>query len=1027
MKKFCYLLIALLAAASLFAGCKKDKTDEGTDVNVAATVSQSSLIDAIASMYSAWEENTTIPASIIVDGKTLTLAQYQYAMCQLLINLTSGTASGNMDVLSYKEAEHPDRDSYDKETIAVTNGPANSYETGATEDLVSIAKRMLAAMKEKGQVPNQTLFMREAAIAFSTNRATICIARAIAEYKATGKFPTSVTSEYLSAAATLKGFAQQLVSYLDVWDKTIGTVDADGSHCTANKNPWKDVHFIPIPYSGGYQDGTMYSEQYQPYHTITVDGVEYTASQCWEIALKGILDLVTKEGSALSQTERNTTVHTLADGKSLSEPIPSLDDWATWGTTPWYEKADDPSAINLSASAPCNLAFLQKVIPWFLTRSSQLGRIGNFQTFGDSDGTLKLSPYQGNFSSMRMFLIAVRFYKYLLDNNITDKVYTAVKDVNFDYDLYGVKMPDAELLTTSVSVNAAGEAVEAKFNSTATWTATADAAWIHVTPASGSAANGVTLSITADANTGEARTGNVTIKAGETTLTIPVTQEKYVAPTGSTLKDFATEFVKCLPVWTATVGTVDACSIHCTANKNAFENVHFLPIGEPTGNPYGTSGNQYDPKYTVWTMTVGGVTYTSAQAWEIAIKGLMNMVTSEGEAGLAAMDDRNKAFTLADNKGLDQAIPSNTAGCAWGKTPWYEGDNSGNVLVTYNGAEIKEVGLDFLVKLCAWHEVRAFIKTSGNTSPLGYIGNFQQFGTTSSYLILDGYSGQICSMRELLILARLYKSLLDNNVTSNVYTYLKDKKFDFDLYGQNVSSTDPKSIKAFAQQYVTILDVWQKTTGTINMLTGETLAEDRDKTVDVANAHYVPSTTTISVNGKTYNTADMLETAERSYLLVRGYDGTATNVSGAGKFTALTTPAQMSTTEAPATHNYVWQAQCFNEIGSTIGGVETKNGGHLMMGNAATSDGKPSSVKLDILDNFAQRHINWGITHNGDISNMCGYVGNRLAGYYGCFCAQRALVTYAFFFKYMLDNNLEDAKSISADTVFRSEEFGDEK
>ena len=38
-------------------------------------------------------------------------------------------------------------------------------------------------------------------------------------------------------------------------------------------------------------------------------------------------------------------------------------------------------------------------------------------------------------------------------------------------------------------------------------------------------------------------------------------------------------------------------------------------------------------------------------------------------------------------------------------------------------------------------------------------------------------------MRELLILMRVYKYLLDNNIDSNVYSAIKDKRFDFDLYG----------------------------------------------------------------------------------------------------------------------------------------------------------------------------------------------------------------------------------------------------
>lgn len=803
-------------------------------------------------------------------------------------------------------------------------------------------------------------------------------------------------------------------------------MDADGSHCTSNGSVWKDVHFIPLPYSGGYNDGTMYSDKYLPYHTITVDGVEYDAAQCWEIALKGILDLVTVEGSLVPQTERNTTVHNLGDGKALNEPIPSLDDWATWGSYPWYEKAGDPCAINFSASNPCNLVFLQKVIPWFLARAPQLGKIGNFQTFGDDTGsTLVLPPYEGNMSSMRMFLIAARFYKHLLDNNINDKVYTAMKDVNIDYDLYGVKLPDAELTTTELSMSAAGDTKEASFTASAFWTITTDVSWLHVDPASGAAGATIVIKVTAEANTGEERVGNVTIKAGDTELTIPVTQEKYVAPTGATLKDFAKEFVKGLDVWTTTVGKVDANGKHCTDNGNAWENVHFIPIGATTGNSYGTDGNQYDPKYTVWTLKVGDAEYTSAQAWDIAIRGLLNMVTSEGEAGLSAMDDRNKAFTFADNAGFNSAIPSASAGCIWGTYPWYEEDDT-HTTVTYNGAAVSEVGLDFMVKVGAWHLVRAFVKTSGNANPLGKIGNYQEFGTASNTLILSGYEGYICPMRELLVLARIYKSLLDNNVDSNVYTYLKDKKFDFDLFGKGVDAEDPNAIKAFAKQYVTILDVWEKTTGTINMLTGETLSDDRDKSVDVENAHYVPSTTTITVNGKTYNTADMLEAAERSYILMRGLDGNSTT-AGKGTFPATDTQSKMSSTTVPSTHSYAFQVASFNEAGTTTAGATTGNGGHLRMGSAATADGAACSVKLDILDNFAQRHVNYGITRNGVISNMCGYAASQLAGYYGCFCAQRALVTYAFFFKYMLDNNLEDATGISADTVFRSEEFGDEK
>ena len=151
------------------------------------------------------------------------------------------------------------------------------------------------------------------------------------------------------------------------------------------------------------------------------------------------------------------------------------------------------------------------------------------------------------------------------------------------------------------------------------------------------------------------------------------------------------------------------------------------------------------------------------------------MTTSEGEAALATMADRNQAFTFADNAGMDAPMPSASPQCKWGALPWYEGDNSGNHLVTYNGQEIEEVGLDFIIKCGAWHVVRGLIKTPGNPNPLNAIGNSRSSNLSYQHVGPEGYEGQICPMRELLIMARMYKSLLDNNIESNVYTYLKDK------------------------------------------------------------------------------------------------------------------------------------------------------------------------------------------------------------------------------------------------------------
>ncbi|MBR4519100.1 MAG: SusE domain-containing protein, partial [Victivallales bacterium] len=220
------------------------------------------------------------------------------------------------------------------------------------------------------------------------------------------------------------------------------------------------------------------------------------------------------------------------------------------------------------------------------------------------------------------------------------------------------------------------------------------------------------------------------------------------------------------------------------------------------------------------------------------------------------------------------------------------------------------------------------------------------------------------------------------------------------------------TIADFAKEYVKILDVWENTTGTIDMLKGENYSGGE---WNVTGAHYVPDATTITVGDKSYNTADMFETALRSYLLVRGYNGLETEKYGKGSIPALDGGAQaMSTTDVPETHGYYWGQSPYNE---TPG-----NGGHFVMGTKDNNE--HCKIMLDALDNWAMRSLNY--QHGQAITNLCGYSGGQLSGYYGCFCSKRALLTYAFFFKYMLENQLDKADAIPAETIFRTELFGDE-
>lgn len=763
MKTFKLMAIAAWTLLLCVSACKQaeDKTPDDEGVKITGTFTRSALVDAISGMYSEWEGTTTIPQNLTIGGKVLSFSEYVWAEAELLKSLVSGNTS-DIIVKNPKTATKPNLDSYDAESIKIKDGGKDGK--GQAEDLFNIANRIIEEAKVKGQLRNQIIFYRGSeAIAFSLNRAVVTMARAISIFKSKGSLPEMVSTEYLSASATLKGFAEQFVTYLDVWENTIGTVSADGSHCSDNNTAWENVHFIPIPYSGGYYDGKdQYDPKYQPYHTISVGGVTYTSNQCWQIALKGILDLITKEGSALKQTQRNVTVHTLGNGSSLNQAIPTFDEWAVWGKYPWYEKADDPGVIKKGDKElqTANLEFLLKLIPWHLTRSSQLGAIGNYQLFGtDPAGSLVLPPYSGNISPMRELLIAARFYKYLLDKNITQNVYDAMKDVEISADLYGRSPEKISISKSELSFTYEAGSQTIKVDALEAWSSAKTVDWITVNPASGASGESQDVVISVSANEDNIREGTVTFSAG---------------------------------------------------------------------------------------------------------------------------------------------------------------------------------GFDAVVKIT-------------QTAP-----------------------------------------------------------------------PSSASIRDFIKEYIKILDIWSTTQGTINYLTGEAPGE---AVHDNPNAHYVPEATNITVGGRVYNTADMLETAERAYLLLRGYDGNWTGGYGANAYNDHKLSGSTIDTKVPKTNGYKWGASPYNETGSTSpGNVVTGNGGNLKMGDPNTADGV-DLVKLDILDNFAFRHTNWPV-YKGAISNMCGYSSGQLAGYYGCFSAKRALLTYAWFFKYLMDNNLNDAVSISADQTFRTDLFG---
>ncbi|MBO4263077.1 MAG: hypothetical protein J5871_00160 [Bacteroidales bacterium] len=339
------------------------------------------------------------------------------------------------------------------------------------------------------------------------------------------------------SSTTLKRFAQQFVTCLDVWQNTIGEVDSDGSHFSGSA--WTNVHLLPIDpatvNNPGYtRDGNQYDSKYAPFWTATVDGVTYTAAQCWEIALRGIMDLTTTQGAdgLQNHTDPNAATFTAGNGKSFSSATISRGSVANlkWGAYPWYEQ-DEPVTLGGANVNSVGLSFLHKALAWHYVRAvvtnsgnTPLGQIGNFQYFGTAEGKLLLQEngqtYSGYISPMRELLVMARFYKYLLDKNLDSNIYTATKDVRFNYALYETGI---SLSASSLSFTSAGGSKTVSLNADESWTASSSASWITVTPASGSQGDNQTVTIKAS-STASARSGSVTFKSSSGSATLSVSQ-----------------------------------------------------------------------------------------------------------------------------------------------------------------------------------------------------------------------------------------------------------------------------------------------------------------------------------------------------------------------------------------------------------------------------------------------------------------------------------------------------------------------
>ncbi|MBO4263643.1 MAG: hypothetical protein J5871_03060 [Bacteroidales bacterium] len=211
-----------------------------------------------------------------------------------------------------------------------------------------------------------------------------------------------------------------------------------------------------------------------------------------------------------------------------------------------------------------------------------------------------------------------------------------------------------------------------------------------------------------------------------------------VAAEPLSMRDFARAFVSVLDTWDAHIGTVKV------TGGSTFSNVNVVSAD--------------------FSFRLGAVTYDKGSALDVAAQGLEAM---------------------AAGASLEMAVPA-SRGYAWSANPYNEEKGNGGAF----GNDY--VSLDFMLNYI--NRQAAFAATNSNIW-----ANFTTYTdadgveSTKGTPQVSGFKGVACLERGLLILARIYKYLLDNNISENIASALANVWFPADLYGSKVAERIPHS------------------------------------------------------------------------------------------------------------------------------------------------------------------------------------------------------------------------------------------
>lgn len=275
---------------------------------------------------------------------------------------------------------------------------------------------------------------------------------------------------------TIAAFGSLFAStVLDAWESNVGEL---------------------TPYSGaGKRSGHIVPDDI----SFTFEGVEYNKAHMYETALRSFLLLY-------------------RDGKTTGFLPADFDESYQYASSPYYE-TDEFAHDAVKIDFINNFCLRAENYP----AGSGNGKWPNYFTYPSSTAPV-MTSYKGNCCLERSLLILARFYKYITDNNITSNISSACEGVAFGAGLYDQTVVSVN--TNNVDVDENGGSAVVRLTAVDEWTASSDASWLTVEPASGTPVIAAKIKVQATKNDSRApRTAKVSFSCGDEKAEVTVFQD----------------------------------------------------------------------------------------------------------------------------------------------------------------------------------------------------------------------------------------------------------------------------------------------------------------------------------------------------------------------------------------------------------------------------------------------------------------------------------------------------------------------